>query len=71
VIDSLLGATVQQTYWDPDTKLVYQGEDKKPSSSAKLITGTDILNNEQVNMVSVALTTFVGGWFLGPMFFGR
>jgi uncharacterized protein (TIGR00297 family) len=70
VIDSLLGATVQQTYWDPDTKLVYQGEDKKPAS-AKLITGTDILNNEQVNMVSVALTTFVGGWFLGPMFFGR
>jgi uncharacterized protein (TIGR00297 family) len=70
LVDSFVGATMQQTYWDPDTKLVYQREDSKPPS-AKLITGIDILNNEQVNLVSVAVTTGLGGWLLGPLFFTR
>jgi uncharacterized membrane protein len=69
LVDSILGATVQQTYWDPDTKLVYQADDEYKPASAKLITGFDILNNEQVNLVSVAVTTALGGWLLGPLFF--
>lgn len=68
LFDSLLGATIQQTYYDPDSKLVYQEEDKKPSS-AKLLIGINALTNEQVNFVSVALATVIGGWYLGPMFF--
>lgn len=67
LIDSILGATIQQTYFDPDSKLVYQENDKKPAST-KLVTGANILTNEQVNLVSVALTTFLGGWVLGPAF---
>ena len=68
LVDSLLGATLQQSYYDEDTKLVYQEEDKKPKS-AKLVTGYNILTNELVNVVSVAITTFVGGWILGPLIF--
>ena len=68
LIDSLLGATIQQTYYDQDTKLVYQKDDDKPSS-ANLVGGINMLTNEQVNVVSVALTTAIGGWVLGPMFF--
>jgi uncharacterized membrane protein len=92
LIDSLLGATVQQTYWDPDSKLVYPADHNNnnnttttplssSSSSSSSTTKTtkltlvtesaDILNNEQVNMVSVALTTILGGWVLGPFFFGQ
>lgn len=70
LVDSFLGATIQQTYYDPDSKLVYQEDDKRPSS-AKLLTGINALTNEQVNLVSVAVTTVVGGWLLGPMFFSR
>ena len=67
-LDSLLGATVQQTYYDPDSKLVFQQEDKKPSS-ATLLVGRDLLTNEMVNLVSTALTTAIGGLILGPLFF--
>ena len=69
LIDSLLGATIQQTYFDPDSKLVFQADSNKPSST-KLVAGINILNNEQVNMASVAITTFLGGWFLAPLIFG-
>jgi uncharacterized protein (TIGR00297 family) len=68
IIDSLLGATLQQSYYDEDTKLVYQEEDDKPKS-AKLVTGHNLLTNELVNVVSVAITTIVGGWIVGPLIF--
>jgi uncharacterized protein (TIGR00297 family) len=68
IIDSILGATLQQSYFDPDTKLVYQTEDTKPRS-VRLISGYNILTNELVNVVSVAITTYIGGWILGPVFF--
>lgn len=68
LLDSVLGATIQQTYYDPDSKLVFQEEDTKPAS-VKLVNGLNILTNEQVNLVSVALTTGLGGWVLGPLFF--
>ena len=70
LIDSLLGATVQQTYFDPDSKLVYQANDEHKPPSTKLVAGINLLNNEQVNMASVAITTSLGGWILGPLFFG-
>lgn len=68
LVDSILGATIQQSYWDPETKLVFQSNDDKPKST-KVVSGMNILTNEQVNLVSVAITTFIGGWVLGPLFF--
>lgn len=70
VIDSLLGATVQQSYFDPDTKMVYQEEDRRPKTSS-LVVGysVNLLTNELVNLASVVATTFLGGWVLGPFFF--
>jgi uncharacterized protein (TIGR00297 family) len=67
LIDSLLGATLQETFWDDDKKMVYHS-DEKPNA-AKLLTGINLLNNEQVNLVSVALTTALGGLVIGPMVF--
>lgn len=69
ILDSLLGATLQQSYFDPDTKMVYQEEDERPIN-AKLVTGLNMLTNEMVNMVSVALTCYLGGWALGPALLG-
>ena len=68
LLDSLLGATLQQSYFDPETKMVYQEEDKRPKK-AKLVAGINLLTNEMVNVVSVALTCLLGGWVLGPLFF--
>ena len=89
MIDSILGATLQETYFDEDKKLIFHAESiseqqataskmMKPSNKQerqqgggglKWICGFNILNNEQVNLVSVALTTCLGGWVLGPLVF--
>lgn len=71
VLDSLLGATVQQSYFDPDTKMVYQEEDRRPKTTALVVNNSvNLLTNELVNLVSVVMTTFIGGWIVGPLFFG-
>jgi uncharacterized protein (TIGR00297 family) len=69
LIDSILGATIQETFYDDDKKLVYHSEEKP--KTAKLVSGINILSNEQVNFVSVAITTWLGGWVFGPMIFGK
>jgi len=70
VLDSLLGATVQQSYFDPDTKMVYQEEDRRPKTSSLVIGySVNLMTNELVNLVSVVATTFLGGWVLAPFFF--
>ena len=77
-IDSILGATLQQTYYDNETKLVYHstntttaGRGKRPnkSTSLVLISGYNVLNNEQVNFVSLIITTIFAGWIVGPIIF--
>ena len=71
IIDSLLGATVQQSYFDPDTKKIYQEEDRRPKTAALVVTSSaNLLTNELVNLVSVVVTTFLGGFVLAPLFFG-
>lgn len=65
ILDSILGATIQATYYDADTKRVYHAGVDRPKT-AKIVSGIDILNNEQVNLVSVAITTALGGWVIGP-----
>jgi len=69
ILDSILGATVQQSYFDPDTKLVYQEEDKRPKTASLVVNSMNLLSNELVNLVSVVATTIFGGWVLGPLFF--
>ncbi|KAJ7180341.1 integral membrane protein DUF92-domain-containing protein [Mycena crocata] len=48
-IDSLLGATIQTTRYDDERKLVVEDGEK---SKLKVISGWDILTNNQVNVVS-------------------
>mmetsp|Transcript_1635 Transcript_1635/g.2162 ORF Transcript_1635/g.2162 Transcript_1635/m.2162 type:complete len:288 (+) Transcript_1635:92-955(+) len=66
-IDSLLGATLQATYYDDDKKMVYCEKKDAPSNSDR-ICGMNCLSNAQVNLVSVFVTTVIGGLYLGPMF---
>jgi uncharacterized membrane protein len=61
VLDSLLGATVQATYFDRSTRKICDAA----TPHAELICGVDLLTNEQVNVVSVVATTIVSG-FVAP-----
>mmetsp|Transcript_20570 Transcript_20570/g.26646 ORF Transcript_20570/g.26646 Transcript_20570/m.26646 type:complete len:303 (+) Transcript_20570:73-981(+) len=62
MVDSLLGATVQSTYYDKDKKCVTSKHPKDGhEDSIEHICGMDILSNEQVNIVSVFLTTILCG----------
>ena len=67
VLDSLIGATLQETYFDEEKKLIYHAEGR-PKNSSK-ISGTNFLSNEQVNLVSLAISTGVAGSVLGPFVF--
>uniref|UniRef100_A0A7R9ZDG7 Transmembrane protein 19 n=1 Tax=Pseudictyota dubia TaxID=2749911 RepID=A0A7R9ZDG7_9STRA len=69
-IDSVLGATVQVSYYDNDKKLAYCGEDTMLPPSALRICGANVLSNAQVNLVSVLVTSVLGGLVMGPIFFG-
>ena len=66
LLDSLIGAIFQATYWDAYTKLIYHASPDNPTT-AQHLTGIDIFTNEQVNLVSTALTVAIGGWILAPM----
>jgi uncharacterized protein (TIGR00297 family) len=65
--DSLVGATLQATYWDAEKKLIHHHADRPVT--AKHIAGINLLNNEQVNFVSMVLAAWIGGWMLGPVLF--
>ncbi|KAE8258971.1 hypothetical protein A4X13_0g1326 [Tilletia indica] len=65
MIDSVLGATFQRTYYSRETKQVLLGrlprqEQSKPGGSASewvVITGYDVLTNNQVNLISSIATS--------------
>lgn len=67
-LDSVLGATLQATYWDTERKMVFHAGATVPKT-AILLTGHDLLSNEQINFVSIVLTTLFGGWVIGPLVF--
>ena len=67
-LDSLLGATLQATYFDDEKKLVYCEKENAPSH-AKCIVGMECLSNAQVNFFSVFATTYIGGFYLAPLIF--
>jgi uncharacterized protein (TIGR00297 family) len=68
ILDSILGATVQASYWDPDTRRVYPHSKSVPRT-VEHICGKPWLSNEQVNVASVAIVTFIGGWIIAPWLF--
>jgi len=68
LVDSIMGATLQSTYYDTERKQVFHANENL-SPSLKLICGSDILSNERVNLFSTAITTYFGGWILAPWFF--
>jgi len=66
LIDSLLGATVQQTRFSSKTKRILQDEtvvSRQDSSSIQVISGLNLLTNNQVNLVSSIATALVIGYF--------
>lgn len=68
LLDSILGATVQSTYYDEEKKQICSSGNVK-SESIVHICGYDLLSNAQVNIVSVFATTLLGGYVVGPLFY--
>lgn len=63
VLDSLLGATLQATWFNTKTHKICVESDAHSSQpgAEQLVCGRAVLTNEQVNAVSVVLTTVVSG----------
>ena len=68
LLDSLLGAVAQVTYFDTEKKKIVHAS-RRGVPAIQPICGFNVLTNEQVNLVSTALTTFLGGWVMAPLFF--
>lgn len=66
LVDSILGATVQRTYFDPEKKSVC-GHDSVAKGSVH-ISGSDMLSNAQVNVASILITTVIAS-VVGPHLF--
>ncbi|EJD39097.1 hypothetical protein AURDEDRAFT_116284 [Auricularia subglabra TFB-10046 SS5] len=61
IIDSLLGATVQRTRYDKENKLIMQ-DDGADREGVAVISGLNLLTNNQINLVSAALTAVIVGF---------
>jgi uncharacterized membrane protein len=70
LFDSLLGALLQATYYSNDRKMIVKRSEyvENKDKSIVLISGRDILTNEQVNAVSIVLTMICSVW-IGRLFF--
>ncbi|DBA02000.1 TPA: hypothetical protein N0F65_000247 [Lagenidium giganteum] len=70
LIDSLLGATVQSTWYNRKSKKICAEGAPHNSADAtyERLAGINVLTNEQVNLVSVLLTTILSG-FVGQLLF--
>ncbi|KAJ3825746.1 integral membrane protein DUF92-domain-containing protein [Lentinula raphanica] len=56
LVDSLLGATIQQTKFSESKKLILQDE-STPTGPIKVISGIDLLTGNQVNVLSSIITS--------------
>lgn len=65
-IDSILGATLQATYQNPEDRAIHHDAS---GPNYKHICGMNLLTNVQVNLFSICITTVVGGWVFGPWIF--
>ena len=66
-IDSVLGATCQATYYDPKHQKLYHANSINRPQNAVHLVGYNLLTNEQVNLLSTAITCIIGGWYIGPL----
>ena len=72
MLDSLLGATVQATYYSYERKCIIKSHDLGKNindSSIRRICGIDILTNEAVNAVSIAMVMISSIW-ISPWLYG-
>lgn len=60
MLDSLLGATIQQTRYSESKKVVLQ--DNSTELDSKKISGVNVLSNNQVNLVSSVVCSALIGW---------
>eukprot|EP01031_Cornospumella_fuschlensis_P029132 gene29132-35161_t len=66
IIDSLLGATLQATFYSQqDKKILKSIESVRKDPSSQHICGMDILSNEAVNFLSAGIM-MVLSWFIAP-----
>ena len=62
MIDSLLGATVQATYYSNERKCIVKKKTDSKDSSIVLVSGYDFITNEFVNFLSTLITMFLACW---------
>ena len=63
LLDSLLGATIQATYYDEEAKKIV----KRPGRTVKHVGGWGFLSNEMVNVVSTAMTALAAAFLTRPL----
>eukprot|EP01031_Cornospumella_fuschlensis_P033195 gene33195-40162_t len=67
IVDSLLGATLQATFYSQqDKKILKSMESVRKDPSSQHICGMDILSNEAVNFLSAGIM-MVLSWFIAPV----
>lgn len=71
LLDSLLGATVQATYFDKSLGRVIPPHQARssPQHNVQHICGAEIMNNDVVNLVALAVTAVVFGFGVAPLVF--
>ncbi|TCD62511.1 hypothetical protein EIP91_006785 [Steccherinum ochraceum] len=64
LLDSLMGATIQKTKFSSTTNRILTDESPTPPNPAdiRVISGIDLLTNNQVNLVSSIVTAVTLGW---------
>ncbi|GJE88171.1 integral membrane protein DUF92-domain-containing protein [Phanerochaete sordida] len=64
LVDSLMGATIQRTRFSSSTRRILTDESPKaaPDADVKVISGLDLLSNNQVNLLSSILTALLLGY---------
>jgi uncharacterized membrane protein len=71
IFDSLLGATLQATYYDTERKCIVRTKSEIIQAFEKdviTVSGMDILSNEAVNFVSIAMTMILSIWLAPNVF---
>lgn len=67
VVDSLLGATLQATYYSKqDKKILKSIQSVRKDPSSQHVCGVDVLSNEAVNFLSLGIM-MVLSWFMAPV----
>jgi uncharacterized protein (TIGR00297 family) len=69
MVDSFLGAVLQSSFYDKDQKLIYHANSKDLPKTAQLVSGINLLSNEQVNFLSALAAALLGGYAIAPFIF--